>query len=149
MSAVAELLRQIRGGADIPAPATLLRNVTPIAAADLPDDTPYSILTNLAHAVFWQELWLDRLKGKRAKSFTQDWQIPDGSEWRTLRREFLDGLEEAIRIAESQPLDHKMKSDEVAERTLIQIAIHDAYHLGQINLLKRQARLRKSAAAKR
>ena len=149
MSSVAELLRQIRDGADIPAPASLLKNITPVAAAELPEHTPYSILTNLAHAVFWQELWLDRLAGKKAKSFLQDWKTPDPSEWPALRRQFLEGLDEAIRIAESQPLDHKMKSDEVAERTLIQIAIHDAYHLGQINLLKRQARLRKSAAAKR
>jgi hypothetical protein len=140
----AELLRQIRDGKDIPAPASLLRNIKAEAAAEHPVDSPYSILANLAHAHFWQRLWLDRLAGGRARSFTEDWQTPDPACWSDLRRDFLTGLDEAIRVASADPFEHKMKSDEIAVKTLIQIGIHDAYHLGQINLLKRQARLRDS-----
>jgi uncharacterized damage-inducible protein DinB len=102
---------------------------------------PYSILTNLAHAVFWQEIWLDRLAGRRARSFTEDWKTPPHEEWPLVRQQFLDGLSRALQIARSDPFDHKMKTDAVAIKTLMQIAVHDAYHLGQINLLKRQLRL--------
>jgi hypothetical protein len=37
-----------------------------------------------------------------------------------------------------------MKSDDVAIKTLLQIAIHDTYHLGQVNLLKRALRVAKA-----
>ena len=144
--AVVTALRQVRDGADIPPPGTLLKNVTPTRAAlELPN-SPYSILTNLAHADFWQTVWLNRLKGLPAKSFTEDWKTPDPEAWPELRQKFLQDLEEALRIAESEPFAHRMKSDEVAIFTLLQIAIHDSYHLGQINLLKRQIRLASRAS---
>ncbi|MFI5384942.1 MAG: DinB family protein [Fimbriimonadales bacterium] len=140
-AAVVEALRQVIEGADIPAPESLLRNITPERAATKLDRSPYSILTNLAHAGFWQEIWLNRIQGRRARSFTEDWKTPEPSDWPTVRAQFLKGLEKAIEIAASEPFDHKMKSDAVAIRTLLQIAIHDAYHLGQVNLLKRELRL--------
>jgi uncharacterized damage-inducible protein DinB len=136
---VVEAFRQVIEGVDIPAPESLLRNVTAEKAAIKLPSMPYSILGNLWHADFWQQIWLDRLSGKRARSFTEDWQVPDSSEWEPTRAHFLAGLEQAKETAAS--LEHKMKSDEIAIKTLLQIAIHDAYHLGQINLLKRQLRL--------
>jgi hypothetical protein len=138
--AVVEALRQIIEGADIPPPRSLLSMTAKRAATKLPE-MPYSILTNLAHANFWQQLWLDRLAGKRARSFLEDWKTPPLEEWPVIREQFLTGLERAIEIARSDPFDHKMKSDAVAIKTLLQIVVHDAYHIGQINLLKRQLRL--------
>src|SRR5579862_6587525 len=89
---VAEALRQVIEGADIPSPESLLRNITiEKAAAKLPW-TPYSILTNLAHAVFWQDVWLDRLRGRRARSFTEDWQTPNQTDWPEIRDRFHTGL---------------------------------------------------------
>jgi uncharacterized damage-inducible protein DinB len=138
----AELLRQIKTGKDIP-PAGPLLKITSAQAAIQMDNSPYSIATNLAHTVFWQQLWLDRLAGRPTKSFLEDWKVPAETEWTAIRSRFLEGLDEAIYIAESEPFSHKMKSDADAVSTLIQIAIHDSYHLGQINLLKRQLRLAK------
>lgn len=107
---------------------------------------PYSILENLAHTVYWQDIWLLRLSGKKKsvgmKEWTADWQSPDPSEWDSYRARFLAGLGEALMIAESEPFDHAMNSDEEAEKTLIQIAVHAAYHCGQINLLKRAQKLK-------
>jgi uncharacterized damage-inducible protein DinB len=134
--AVVEALRQIIEGTDIPPPRTLLNMTAKRAAVRLPE-MPYSISTNLAHANFWQEIWLERLAGKRARSFPEDWKTPPAEEWPSIREQFLSGLDRAVEIARSEPFDHKMKSDTVAIKTLLQIVVHDAYHIGQINLLKR------------
>jgi hypothetical protein len=140
-SAVVEALRQVWEGMDIPPAESLLRNVSADSAAKKLPWMPYSILTNVAHADFWQTVWLNRLKGLRAKSFTEDWKTPPAEEWPQARASFLDGFKEAMAIAGADPFEHKMKSDEIAVRTLLQIAIHNAYHIGQVNLLKRELRL--------
>lgn len=140
-AAVVELFRQIWKGDDIPAPESLLRGLNAEAAASKLPHWPYSILTNLEHADFWNRIWLDRLKGVRAQSFMKDWREPAAEEWAKVKKSFLDNFEEAMRIAASDPFEHKMKSDEVAVRTLINIAIHTSYHLGQINVLKRELRM--------
>jgi hypothetical protein len=139
--AVVEVFRQILQGSDIPAPASLLRDITAQKAAIQLPDMPYSILINLAHTDFWQQVWIDRLEGRRAKSFTLDWKSPPEAEWPNVRASFLDNLDKAMAIASGEPFQHRMKSDAVATKTLLQIAVHDAYHIGQINLLKRALRL--------
>jgi uncharacterized damage-inducible protein DinB len=142
-SAVAELFRQIIEGDDIPTPLAVMK----IKAADAVrefDSLPYSLATNLAHAVLWQRLWLSALKGGKAKSGMAEWKdnfrVPEPSEWDALRKEFLQGLGEADRIAKSEPFDHHMATDELAVEYLLKIAIHASYHLGQMNLIKRAAR---------
>src|ERR1044071_2143871 len=67
---VKELFRQIIEGVDIPAAESLLKNITPEKAAMKLDASPYSILTNLAHADFWQQVWLvvPGLKGEIASA---------------------------------------------------------------------------------
>jgi hypothetical protein len=140
-SAVIEALRQVWEGMDIPPAESLLRNVSVDTAAKKLPWMPYSILTNVAHADFWQRVWLNRLKGLRVQSFTEDWKTPPAEEWPQVRSAFLEHFQEAIAIAKADAFEHKMKSDEVAVRTLLQIAIHNAYHVGQVNLLKRELRL--------
>jgi uncharacterized damage-inducible protein DinB len=143
-SAVAELFRQILEGDDIPAPSAVLKVKVADAAREL-DSFPYSLATNLAHAVLWQRLWLNALRGGKAKSGMAEWKdnfrIPEPSELDGLRREFIAGLEEADRIAKSNPFDHQMANDALAVEYLLKIAIHASYHLGQMNLIKRAVRL--------
>lgn len=141
---VARMLTEIWEGGDIQPPRQLLSRMTAEQASECLPDSPYSLLTNLWHTVFWQENWLSRLRGGRAKDFTKDWYVPEAKEWPGLRDQFLSGFQEAMRIAESEPMDHKMKSDEAAVKQLLYIAIHSSYHLGQMNLLKRQLRLKRS-----
>ena len=45
-------------------------------------------------------------------------------------------------ICTAKPFKHKMKSKSKALRYLMNIAVHDAYHIGQINLMKRVTRSR-------
>ncbi|MFY9234928.1 MAG: hypothetical protein WAO58_10785 [Fimbriimonadaceae bacterium] len=140
-SAVIELYRQIWEGEDIPPPASLLRNIKLETAVLKLPRMPYSILTNLEHADFWQRIWLDKLKGMRAESFMKDWRVPADTEWKAVKASFLQNFQSAMRLAASEPFEHKMKSDEVAVKTLLQLAIHSSYHLGQVNLLKRELRV--------
>lgn len=145
--AVALLFRQLLEGWDVPTPAGLLRVKAEDAARELAG-MPYSLLTNLNHAVHWQRLWLASLHGEPKPSgmavWTGDWRVPEASRWKDLRAEFLAGLEEARRIAESEPFDHRLPNDDRAIEILVAIAVHATYHLGQMNLLKRVARAQKA-----
>jgi uncharacterized damage-inducible protein DinB len=137
---VAEVFRQTIEGLDIPAPAGMLRTIKASDAARRLPGFPYSILENLWHAVFWQEIWLNRVEGKKAASFMQDWQSPDPTEFADLRARFVANEERARKLCSARAFKHKMASEEKALQTLVAMAVHDAYHLGQINLMKRAMR---------
>ncbi len=145
--AIAEVFQQIIEGTDIPAPAGMLKTIKAENAAKHIPGFPYSIIENLWHAVFWQTIWLNRIEGKKAKSFIEDWQSPDASEFPALRTQFLANLETARKIAGAKQFKHKMESDEKAVKTLVAMAIHDSYHIGQINLMKRVIRKSKGKEA--
>lgn len=142
-----EVLRQVWEGDDIPPPESLLKGISLESASQKLEDWPYSILTNLAHAVFWQDVWLNRLKGLRREKVVKDWQEYPAQEFPAMRRRFLEGMEEAMGLASNKPFEHQMKSDVSAIQTLIAIGIHNAYHMGQINLMKRQLKSRGSRSA--
>lgn len=121
-------------------PAKMLATVSAKNAVVVPPGCPYSIATNVAHAEVWQRLWLARLQGlRRPKIWKEepDFPVVPPERWPEVRQAFLDGLETALRIAGAEPFAHQMESDEAAYRTLNQIAVHGAYHVGQIRLLKR------------
>jgi uncharacterized damage-inducible protein DinB len=139
---VAEALRQVLEGEDFygPRPATS-RVKQETANLDLPL-SPYSIATNAEHTVFWNKIWLARLNDTKRPDMKKDWRVPEPEEWDRIRKELATTVEEAHKIASSRPFKHKMKSDEAACKTLLAIAVHTAYHLGQISILKRMARNR-------
>jgi hypothetical protein len=68
---VAETFRQIMSGDDIPKVDYLLKRMAPEQASARLAGWPYSILTNLEHADFWQRIWLGRLTGGKKPAFTQ------------------------------------------------------------------------------
>ncbi len=130
-------LRQVWEGKDFPAPKSVLSRISAEQAATVPIGFKYSLLTLVEHTDFWQRVWLNRLNGKKADSFMKDWRVPKPEEWPDIRASFLKNFEEALRIAATDPLEHKMNSDEIAIEVLTQIAVHNAYHIGQFVLLKR------------
>lgn len=142
-SVLAEAFKHLIEGYDIPTPAGMLKVKAADAAKEL-ESLPYSVLTNLAHAVLWQDLWLARIHGGKKNStmeeWRNDWRRPDPSEWESLRRRFIEGLHEAAAIAGAEPFVHKCDSDEEAIDRLLRILVHGAYHCGQMNLLKRALR---------
>lgn len=142
-STLVNLFAQIIDGWDIPTPGAIVKVKQSDAEFKHPD-MPYSILTNLAHTVTWQRIWLGELTGQPRENLVEiwknDWSVPDAKDWDNLRKEFLEGLTEAKQIAESNPFNHKSKSHEKACETLLKIAIHASYHMGQMNLMKRSLR---------
>lgn len=139
VKAVAEALRQVRDGMDFSAPKSVLK-ISPARAVTKQEGWPYSIGDNIAHADFWQRLWLARLTGETRPKMDEklwDWPTIAANEWADVRRQFLVNLDEAIEIASAEPFVHCMKDEGAAEKTLLEIAVHDAYHIGQCVLLKR------------
>ena len=134
-----EALRQVMEGMDFQPPAKLV-NIGAGKACSKLEGAPYSIATNVWHCDYWNRLWLARLTGEKrpAKNiWAEDWQVPAESDWPEVKSRFLANLDRALQIAKSEPFEHRMKSDEAAIKTLNQIAVHTAYHVGQIALLKR------------
>lgn len=140
---VANAFKQIASGSDIPAPAKLLNGISEARAAVRLPGFPYSIAENLWHAVFWQDIWLNRVQGRKAKTFIEDWQTPSVGEFKQLRARFIENEARALKLLCVAKFNHSMKSEPVALQMLMAMAVHDAYHLGQINLLKRVQRATK------
>jgi len=136
-----ELFDHIIGGYDIPKPSGLSRLKREVATVK-PDGAPYSPLTNLAHTVLWQEAWLKSLNGIKTPGpelWNNDFRVPDPEEYEALRKRFIDGLHEARAYAAGET-QHKAQSDDKAVTTLLKIAVHASYHMGQLNLLRRTAK---------
>lgn len=145
---VAETLRQVIEGMDF-ASAKRLVNIKADLACATKDGFPYSIATNIWHCDYWNRLWLARLKGEKrpAKNiWAEDWQVPEEKDWKQARDDFLANLNFALEIASAQPFKHSMKSDEEAIKVLNQIAVHTAYHVGQVALLKRMLKAKSKDA---
>ena len=141
----AEALRQVWEGYDFPAPASLLKGIENEQAGELPPGFKYSLLTLVEHAYFWQRIWLGQITGTKKPDMLKDWRVPATEEWPEVRSAFLDGLQEALKIAGAEPFEHKLKSDDSAISKLLKIAVHDAYHIGQFVLVKRAVRGLKDA----
>lgn len=120
-------------GWDFSAPGALLK-VSGKRASIRPDGAPYSMAQNLWHAVYWQELWLRRIRGEsvppQMEVWKGDWQTPDEEDFAQLRERFESGLREARSLCDDELTDLQ------ADR-LVRIAMHGAYHMGQLALLKR------------
>ena len=138
-STVAEALQQVIEGADF-ASAKRLVNIKADLACAKKEGFPYDIATNIWHGDYWNRLWLARIRGEKRPSgniWSEDWQEPTAAEWPDVKRRFLENLDAALAIAKAEPFVHAMKSDEEAITRLNQIAVHTAYHVGQVALLKR------------
>jgi hypothetical protein len=137
---VAEALRQVLEGEDFYGPKPMVSRVTQDTANLEIEGCPYTIATNAEHALFWNKIWLARLKNTKRPDMKKDWRVPSPGEWEGIRKELAASVEEAHAIASKEPFKHEMKSDEAACKTLLAIAVHTAYHLGQLALLKRMAK---------
>jgi len=130
------MLQQVLEGWDIPTPAGTLRVREEAALRQVPG-TPYSLATNLAHACRWQRLWLGSLGLGPLQDWKQvcreDFRVARPGEWPSDRREFVEGLHSAYQFA----LEQGDTLDEKSLDTLMKIAIHASYHLGQCNVLRK------------
>ncbi|HLK15098.1 MAG TPA: DinB family protein [Fimbriimonadaceae bacterium] len=128
-----EALNQLIEGKDFDPPARLLSNIKPEAAVRVPAGAPYSVATNVAHTDIWNRVWLNQIEGKPRGNPFPDFPVIEEAAWAGVRERFLEHLVRARELAETQT-----NSKQVGR--LIQIAVHTAYHVGQIKLLKRMLR---------
>lgn len=136
----AEALRQVRDGRDFQVPAKVLARIPANDACRVLPEFGRSLATYVLHTDFWQVVWLNRLRGLRAPSMLADWREATPDQWPAIRKQFLTNLDAAVALAEAKPFQHKMKDDATAVKILLELALHDAYHVGQFVLLKRALR---------
>jgi hypothetical protein len=136
--AVAELLR---GGGEFNPPERILSDLTEEEAVAVPPGAPHSVSQIVAHLHWAQDGLLAHLRGENwphpAHLDDTFAPIPPGS-WRPLVASFLAGIEAcremALEAAETTSPD---REDTSVPYDLAENALHNAYHLGQIVLLRR------------
>ena len=132
-----------------------LRGLTDREAAWRPKTRRHNIWEIVAHAAYWKYAVRRRLTGEKRGSFSLH-----GSNWfaRPIDRSekawrddlgLLDAeqrrLKEAVSSFEPENLDRPARgSKTVARRLIAGIALHDVYHAGQIQLIKKLMRTGKS-----
>ncbi len=105
-----------------------------------------SIAGLLGHVVAWREYVARKLQGQEEFEIVPgtDWQasVLDEKEWQDLVRKFVDIQQELLEGLSEFPssmIDEKVPGREYSWSFMLQgIIDHDAYHLGQINLLLKQ-----------
>lgn len=145
---LARLFDELLAGHDIPSAESVCK-VSAAKAFEPIDPIPYSFATNLQHTVLWQNFWLSRLEGSRAKPGMNEWKNdfrePAPEEYDGLRRELIEGLKTCRAIAAGEIKPPADVSNEAVVRDLILVAVHGAYHLGQLNLIKRAGNKKRTA----
>ncbi len=151
MSKRNELQRLLIENAAFTPPPRIVDAVPAAARTNHPAGLPHSIAEELWHIVFWQDHFL-----RWARQEQQEYPIYAGSgwraldamndaEWRVLTKRFLLGLETAVALAAEPGLDSRHSSlIEPNTNTgpitllelLINMAVHNAYHLGRIVQLR-------------
>ena len=133
-------------------PARLLEGLSPAAAATRLPGAPHTIVELLAHLVFWQNWFLERLTGRpvpMAAAAADGWPAAGETDWERLQAEFVNGLERGVALAESpqaqsQRVEPAIEFPPLAEYTVadavMHVALHNAHHLGQIVTLRQLLR---------
>lgn len=115
-------------------------------AGEKPAGAEHSIRRITAHVVFWQDLYLERLAGAERPSPPHDaagWPGGDAArderDWKSLAARFIDGLARATAAIDSAPLGLTLPKWGGRTRFagLNGLAVHNAYHLGQVVALRR------------
>ena len=132
-----------------------IRSVTAREAAHRPSVGRHSIWELVVHAAYWKYTVRRRLLGEKRGSFS----LPgsnffarpvDRSEkaWRAdvaLLESEHRKLREVVLSIQPEDLDHRARGSRTAVRRLIAgIAFHDVYHAGQIQLIKKLVKAKRS-----
>jgi uncharacterized damage-inducible protein DinB len=129
-------------------PERILDGLTAAEAARRVAGAPHSIVEVVAHLVYWQGWFLDRVTGRPVPMPTsagQGWPAAGETDWNRIRDEFVDGLHRAVALGEtdderSRRVEPAIEFPPLAEYTvsdvLTHVAMHNAHHLGQIVTLR-------------
>jgi hypothetical protein len=131
----------LAGGGEFLPPERLLNDLSETQASVVPSGSPYSIAQIVAHMDWWQEYQIARVRGKtpsRPGHLDDTFVPPVAGTWKDLVSRFLANLVETGQVAEeygAQPSLEQPDRD-IAYGLAECPALHNAYHLGQIALLR-------------
>jgi len=112
---------------------------------------PHSVVEIVAHMLYWQSWFLERCAGVAtppAAKASLGWPAATGDEWEALRKGFLEGLEQARKIAGQEsasvrrvdpPIEFPALANYTLADAITHVAMHNAHHLGQIITLRQIA----------
>lgn len=137
-AAVQELLT---GSGEFLPPGRLLHDLTEEQARLVPPGSPHSITQIVAHMQWWQAYQIARIRGEeppRPEHLDDTFAPPSPGEWAALVARFLAGLDEVDAIVtERGTLPSPGRDDADIAYSLTECpTMHNAYHLGQIALLR-------------
>lgn len=108
-----------------------------------PAASHHSIYEELWHLTKWQTVVLSMARGESVRSdysgeaFPDEQAPADEHVWQALVAEFLDGSAEAVALAgDEDALGVLLKDGPTVRERLELLAVHNAYHLGKIVLLR-------------
>ena len=119
-----------------------LDDITPEQAMTKLEGWPYSIAEQVAHMLFWQRNNLETIEtGVEPEVLTEaeSWPAVVVGDWPRLKDEFLSGLEQSRQIAsDPENLARPILEGRLSVGLrLVWFTGHDAYHLGQVVLMRR------------
>lgn len=143
MVTVQEALKQIAEGRDFDSLTDLLKDLTAAQAVNVPTGSPYSIATLTYHTWFWQDRWLKQIDGEHTPPWTaedddSDFPVILPEDWESIRLKLLTDFTQVQGLAnQPESFDRVTQFGDTVEVLLLRNALHCAYHLGQIMLLRR------------
>lgn len=120
-------------------PEKILSGLTARLACQRAPGAPYSAAEVVAHIDFWQNHILDTLSGVEpapVEHSSESWPTADVQDWELLRTRTLSNLEQLVRYALEES-ERVLRDDQTVGYTLETYMAHNAYHWGQVALLRR------------
>jgi hypothetical protein len=135
--AVRELLR---GGGEFNEPERILSDLTEAQAFAQPPGAPHSIAQILAHTHYCQQATLGGLRGEdwpQPEHLEDTFAPPPAGTWAAMVTDFLSDIQACAALAaERADATSPQQDDTSLCYDLAESALHNAYHLGQIVLLR-------------
>ncbi len=137
----ATIKNMLEGGVSFQKPQEILANLEPSIAIAIPQNSLHSIAGHVAHMAWWQRQALTNLRaGKRIPQTGNEFPptLPL-EEWQNTLEDFFASLEGLKQLCDDGALlgQAYLGGEETIADLLLDFALHNAYHLGQIVLLRR------------
>jgi uncharacterized damage-inducible protein DinB len=139
---VVETIRQMIEGEDYHPLDRLINDLTPEQATLRPEGAPYSIATIVWHTWYWVNVWNVVIEGTGDPFGGMDpdasWPEVPADAWADTRERLVTSLRRAAELAATTDLERPTWQGQTAGHNLTQVAVHTAYHIGQIALARQE-----------
>jgi hypothetical protein len=141
ITSAAGVREMLRGGGEFVEPAEILSDLTEAQALTVPAGSPHSIAQIVSHMQFYQGAQAAGVRGEawpKPEHLDDTFAVPAPGAWPALVASFLAGIEELAKLAEERAeVTSPQRDDTSVGYDLAESALHNAYHCGQIVLLRR------------